>query len=203
MTPAERLRPLRISRGYASAADAARAMGLKTHVTYRQHESGTREISKKAGERYSRFYNVTFTQLLFGDRLHPQGFVNTVGIVVERGNIAEIPAGSSIPLRVAAPPMPLPSLQALVIGDDTMYPRYQSGDVLYSLEPAAVWGDDAHGRECIVHTQDGRRLVRIVTAQANGLHTLSSYTAAAEPDVQIIRLARVLWVQPGGSPLSS
>lgn len=62
-TPADALRRARIKRGYATAADAARAFGWNV-VTYTSHENGTRGIKIDAAERYSKAFNIELGQLL-------------------------------------------------------------------------------------------------------------------------------------------
>lgn len=62
-TPADALRRARIKRGYATAADAARAFGWNT-VTYTSHENGTRGIKIDAAERYAKAFNIDVGQLL-------------------------------------------------------------------------------------------------------------------------------------------
>lgn len=63
MTPAERLKQARLSRGYATAADAARAYGWSI-VTYTSHENGTRGIRPDAAERYARAFGLSAAEIL-------------------------------------------------------------------------------------------------------------------------------------------
>lgn len=61
--PADRLRSARIARGFASAADAARAFGWNV-PTYTSHENGTRGIRSDAAERYASAFGITAAELM-------------------------------------------------------------------------------------------------------------------------------------------
>ncbi|KZK82997.1 Helix-turn-helix domain protein [Pseudovibrio sp. Ad13] len=66
----DRLKAAREKAGFASAADAADALGIKT-PTYTHHENGTRKPKAEAIERYARFFGVSLTWLMFGKDLAP------------------------------------------------------------------------------------------------------------------------------------
>jgi SOS-response transcriptional repressor LexA len=63
-TPSDRLRHAREQAHYATASDAARAMGIE-EPTYLGHENGNRGLGR-AGQRYARFYGVSLDWLLDG-----------------------------------------------------------------------------------------------------------------------------------------
>lgn len=56
--PADRLRQLRIRKGYETAADAANAFGWNEH-TYKSHENGTRGIRLDAARKYAAAFGST------------------------------------------------------------------------------------------------------------------------------------------------
>src|SRR5262245_7853924 len=62
--PHHRLRFAREQAGYASASDAARAMGVE-EPTYLGHENGSRGLSR-AAQRYAKFFRVSLDWLLAG-----------------------------------------------------------------------------------------------------------------------------------------
>lgn len=66
-SPADRLRRLRLNLGFASAADACSRFGWPVG-TYRSHENGHRELSRKAAETYAKAYKTTAGFLLFGEQ---------------------------------------------------------------------------------------------------------------------------------------
>lgn len=61
--PADRLRKARVARGFASAAEAARAHGW-SEVTYTSHENGTRGIRADAAKRYAAAFGIKASSLL-------------------------------------------------------------------------------------------------------------------------------------------
>jgi transcriptional regulator with XRE-family HTH domain len=61
----ERLKQARIKAGFASAAAAAEAMGVK-EATYAQHENGLRGYPAMRAERYARRFKVEACWLLYG-----------------------------------------------------------------------------------------------------------------------------------------
>lgn len=62
-TPADRLKALRIKRGYATAKDAADAFGWNP-VTYRSHENSTRNIPLYAARKYAAALGVTVSHIV-------------------------------------------------------------------------------------------------------------------------------------------
>ncbi|MDQ0422359.1 DNA-binding XRE family transcriptional regulator [Peteryoungia aggregata LMG 23059] len=63
--PADRLREARKSAGFASAAEAARRIGVSP-ITYTAHENGTREYDREACLNYARRFHVSPAWLMFG-----------------------------------------------------------------------------------------------------------------------------------------
>lgn len=62
---AERLKAAREKFGFETAADAARALGVKVY-TYSQHENGTRGFKRDSAEKYARKFKVPVEWLLYG-----------------------------------------------------------------------------------------------------------------------------------------
>lgn len=65
-SPADRLRRLRLGLGFTTAADVCARFGWPVG-TYRSHENGHRELSRKAAETYAKGYRTTAGYLLFGE----------------------------------------------------------------------------------------------------------------------------------------
>lgn len=61
--PADRLRALRIKKGFSTARDAAKAYGWSEH-TYKSHENGTRGIRPDAARKYAQAYGSTAGYIL-------------------------------------------------------------------------------------------------------------------------------------------
>lgn len=68
---AGRLKTARISAGYATASDAADALGIK-RPTYGSHENGTREFDAKHAALYARRLDVPVEWLLYGEGDAPE-----------------------------------------------------------------------------------------------------------------------------------
>lgn len=62
---ADRLKAAREKAGYATAKEAAEAMGAKI-PTFIQHENGTRNFPRDTATRYARFFRTTPEWLLYG-----------------------------------------------------------------------------------------------------------------------------------------
>lgn len=61
----ERLTQARVAAGYATAADAAAALGV-VYSTYAGHEGGRSGFKGKTGEKYARKFKVRFEWLMLG-----------------------------------------------------------------------------------------------------------------------------------------
>lgn len=61
----DRLTAARVAAGYASASDAATALGVK-YPTYAGHENGSSGFRNETGERYARKFKVRFEWLMRG-----------------------------------------------------------------------------------------------------------------------------------------
>lgn len=64
--PSDRLREARKAAGFASAAEAARRIGISP-ITYTAHENGTRDYDRKTCLSYARKFRVSAAWLMFGD----------------------------------------------------------------------------------------------------------------------------------------
>jgi hypothetical protein len=64
--PDDRLRWLRERAGFEDATSAAKRFGWNEN-TYRSHENGNRQISKKAAVQYGRAYKVPSGWILYGE----------------------------------------------------------------------------------------------------------------------------------------
>lgn len=94
-----------------------------------------------------------------------------------------------------------PGLQqpvALRVTGTSMMPAYRPGDLLF-CEMQAVTNHHLTGRDCVVETEDGRRLVKKVLAggQKGTVSLLSYETNDVEQDVRLRSAAVVQWVKRG------
>lgn len=73
----DRLRQLRIKRGFSTAAEAAKAFGWNEH-TYKSHENGIRGIKLEAARKYSSAYGTSPAYILTGGNGADSPAVNAV-----------------------------------------------------------------------------------------------------------------------------
>ncbi|MCA1370000.1 helix-turn-helix transcriptional regulator [Bradyrhizobium sp. BRP14] len=155
---AERLRQARIGAGYRFASDAANALGIVAS-TYRAHENGQNEFEVSEAEVYGRKFNVDPYWLLSGkERQMPDGGAappSITGIAPPNGTIGAniVGQGKKIPVfgqavggvdgefimngnvldEVLAPPIlsDISGAYAVSVSGDSMYPRYEDGEVCF------------------------------------------------------------------------
>lgn len=82
-------------------------------------------------------------------------------------------------------PIPAP-LQTFVVEDNDMAPYYRPGFVAY-FEPG---GEIERQEHCVIDRGDGRRTVRFVTVQPDGLYTIET-AAGRETDVSLPHVAPI------------
>ena len=195
VTAADRLVRMRISHGYQTAVDAARAMGISV-ITYHHHENGKRNIGVRAARIYASHYGVAGGTILYGDQSAPMARVRVAGVVTASGKITEhMPFNHKLPLTVQAPAWTDEPMEAFIVEASDLAPAYHPGDVVYTSVPGGVRHDEVHGRECVVRTEDGHRFLRICHLDPDGTWTLSGYTGKAVAGVRLVDATPVAWVR--------
>jgi len=193
MEPHERLRAARERAGYKDAAEAARRFGW-TEPTYRSHENGSRNFTRKGAERYARAFRVSPEWLFLGTGDGAVKPVPLVGYVGAGAEVFALDDGGALD-EIDPPPGIGPGAVAVRVRGDSMYPRYMDGDVLVYDEHTAL--TKASGQECVVALPDGRRFVKIVRLQPNGRVTLESWNAPPMHDLTPDWVAAIQWVKRG------
>jgi transcriptional regulator with XRE-family HTH domain len=186
---AKRLRHARVTAGYATAADAARAFTWNTN-TYTSAENGNRDPSRSAAERYAKAFRVSLDWLVSGSGQMKPGVwgVSLVGYVGAKAEVFPIEDQEldviDVPFQVS------PSCVAFIVRGDSMWPRYEEGVILIGEEAFDVMSL-VHKR-AIVHLSDGRRFVKtLALGSAPGLFTLLSERYSPIHDVEIERAWRI------------
>ena len=101
------------------------------------------------------------------------------------------------PDLVPRPPLALGPLIALEVQGDSMFPKYESGDIIYIRRDHNGILPEYIGDHCAVHTADGGTFLKILTAGTEaGKFTLRSHNAADMVDVEVVWASPVLWVMP-------
>lgn len=85
--PGDRLRALRIKKGYDTASDAARAFGWNEN-TYKSHENGERGIKLAVARKYAAAYSTTPAYILTGEGEPSLRKIETVNGVPLKGVVA-------------------------------------------------------------------------------------------------------------------
>lgn len=197
-----RLAEVRQEAGFKSARSAAIELGWP-ESSYRAHENGSRTIGRDDAERYlSRFSALVGRRIadpqyvLFGGEKTP--FITTRSDVPVVGRIG---AGAEIlPEFEQVPPDGLYQVEVMVpisggsvafeVEGDSMYPRYDHGDIVICTEGGAAF-ESLVGREAAVKTADGRRyLKRIIRSDIPGAFDLVSHNA------DTIRGVHLEWASP-------
>ncbi|WP_159437987.1 XRE family transcriptional regulator [Pseudovibrio ascidiaceicola] len=147
----DRLKTAREKAGFASAADAADALGIKI-PTYTHHENGTRKPKTDAIERYARFFGVAATWLMFGKNETPAE-VEPASNPIRKRQVAKLLSPFTVPVygsisggdedyleatsealdHIAAPNslMDVEGAFALYMPGTAMEPRYHEGETLF------------------------------------------------------------------------
>lgn len=139
-TTGDRLKAARIAAGYATAADAARALGEHPQ-NVRDHEADRRGVSPEKAAAYARLYKVDVSHILFGaghtsdSGVSHNENVRMVGIIgeVRAGLFAEIPSEQPEPweyVPVTLPEYARAHLFALTVVGRSMDRHYPDGSVV-------------------------------------------------------------------------
>lgn len=197
----KRLKWAREQKGYASAAEAARAIGVKV-PTYTHHENGTRGVKLPEAHRYARFYGVSENWLLTGEGAPTKRLsVPVLGYV---GGGAEVITVDDYPMddphgdivdRVELPMARHADIIALRVRGNSMWPAYSENDLIF-YDRAPLPPAECLGREAVIRLADGRTFVkRLAKGSRPGFFTLISYNGPPIEDVEVEWAVPVRWVE--------
>ena len=194
----ERLALARREAGYATAREAAEALGVK-EPTYNGHENGSRGFKRDSADRYARKFRVSLEWLLTGKgnkerRLLPTAeaaqHVNLVGYVGE-GSATYFVAEDAQFDEVPAPAGANDATVAVEIRGDSLGPFFDRWLVYYDDVRQPVKAE-LIGKLCVVGLADGRILIKkVVRAKSRNLYHLLSPSGEPLLDVIIEWAARV------------
>ncbi|RAI33737.1 hypothetical protein CH340_11355 [Rhodoplanes serenus] len=200
-TPGQRLSQARQRAGFESATDAARRFHWNEN-TYRSHENGARDVSRKAAERYGKAFKVSSGWILYGEG---------EGIAPESGKVASVPlvgyvgAGAEAHLfgeaqgpfdEVDAPDDATEETVAVEIRGESLGSFFDQWLVFYD-DVKSPMHQSLVGKLCVVGLVDGRILIKKVKrGERRGLYTLLSQFEPPIYDVQIEWAAKVKTMRP-------
>ena len=188
--PHDRLAAARRAAGYDNATDAARACGWNEN-TYRSHENGERGLRLAVAERYARAFNTSAAWLLTGEgeaeaasaRRNVVRLAGRIGAgAVIDADFEQEPAEGFAEIEIPYP-VPEDAVAFEIIGD-SMWPRYDPGDIVICCRVAQMRGE-ADGWEAAVRLTDGRRYLKTVRRVGKDRFDLVSHNASPILNVQI------------------
>jgi phage repressor protein C with HTH and peptisase S24 domain len=177
---AQRLVEARRRRGFSDAKAAAAYFGWN-YTTYSQHERGERGLRRQVAERYAKAFRVSHAWLATGEG----SLEDSSREVVIMGRIG---AGARIePDYEQVPPDGYFSVESLVpippdaigfeVVGDSMYPRYDEGDVIVCMRDGVPIENIGDGEEVVVRTTDGARYLKVIYREPSGSFILQSFNA--------------------------
>jgi DNA-binding XRE family transcriptional regulator len=197
-TPHERLKTARKSAGYATATDAAKALGM-SRDTYLQHENGTREYDDDRAMQYARRFKTTPEHLKFGRgpaRHEPMArIIGRVGAnpddsvlmttAHDNWDMAPIPPGGS------------PDSVALEVDGGSMRGVADDGSLIYFEYQQTPPSADMLNQVVVCEIEGGRVLVkRLLKGSKKGVYDLQSLFGAMLEDQRIVWAAHISAIVP-------
>lgn len=200
-TPDQRLKISRENAGFKSARQAAKHYGW-TISTYSAHENGQNGYDEAAAIEYGRAFDVSAGWLLTGEGgSERQNIVGVKGLVGAGGSIDTGPEqlSSDENLYEIEVLFPLPAgAFALEVRGDSMFPRYDPGDVVICEKQSYDFGQMI-GWEAVVMTVEGSRyLKRLLNGSRKGLFDLESFNARPIRSVRLEWASKVITVVRAG-----
>jgi transcriptional regulator with XRE-family HTH domain len=168
----ERLKIAREKRGFRSAAEAARRLGVP-YGTYSGHESGTRGIKDEEVIRYAQAFRVPLPWLAYGiGSLENAKVVPIVGVVGPGEEAHLFNDHRNEFEEVSAPDDSTSNTVAVEIKGDSVGPWFDRWVAFYDNDENPP-SRDLVGHLCVVGTQDGSVLLKkIERGSSNGVYTL-------------------------------
>jgi transcriptional regulator with XRE-family HTH domain len=191
----KRLREARLSRGFKSAAEAARR--FRWNVTsYQQAENGTRPPTRDKITEYAQKFQVSVSWLLTGEGTPEETEFKTVpflGHIDEKtGKLVENDPGSRP--EVTAPPGATKYTVAIrARGGGRVV---NAGALLYYENRRRPPTDNLINRLCVLALPNNDVMVRRVErGTRNGVYTLTNFIDAPLVDQQPVWVAEIVWIR--------
>jgi hypothetical protein len=193
----QRLKTARIRAGYGDATTAARRFGW-TIPTYLAHENGSRGFGVERAKGYAEAFKVSALWLLTGEgssasnvKIPVSGYVGA-GAVIYPGDDSTGPGGIE---EVDLPPGVYGDYAAFKVRGDSNYPAYRNNEIIFVLKEGGPPYEYLN-RECVIRTEDGRRLLKTLTPGSKKDHfTLISFNAPPMLDERVEWASPVEWTR--------
>ena len=200
----DRLAWARRRAGFERAQHAAEAFDWNVN-TYKSHDNGIRADargpSEEVAKRYARAFRIDWVWLMLGigspeakDIAHLAGRIGAgarIDSEAEQGEKTDI----ELPFPIG------PDLMAFEVVGDSMWPKFEDGDVIVCAANETTNADEFIGRVVAVQTSDGLRYVkRVERGRGPELYNLESVNPAVSPmrDQKLDWVARIKSIVPRG-----
>jgi len=181
------LRQARRAPGFDDATAAARRFGWVV-PTYLAHENGSRGFSFERSETYARAFKAHLGGLLTGEgspgsaaRIPVSGYVGA-GAMIDAADETAGPDGID---KVELPPGEYGDFAAFKVRGDSNYPTYRNDEFIFVKREGGPPLEFLN-RECVIRTEDGRRMLKQLTlGSKKGHFTLISVNAPPMVDERV------------------
>lgn len=158
-------------------------------------ERGERQLTTTKIATYAKVYGCS-PKDIFDDTERMVPIVGYVGAGAEIYPINDYPNGCGIDEVEAPPGHNGEKIVAVCIKGDSMEPVYSEGDILYYSREWDYVPANCIGKKCIVHTADGRTLVKKLLAGTKpGYWQIFSYNGGKIEEVELKWAAPVIYVK--------
>ena len=194
---ASRLRQARKAAGFDDATKAARRYGWVI-PTYLAHENGSRGFSFERSEAYARAFKVHVGWLWTGEgsrgsmvRIPVSGYVGA-GAMIYPADETTGPGGID---EIELPPGEYGDFAAFKVRGDSNYPAYRNDEIIFVKREGGPPLEYLN-RECVIRTEDGRRMLKQLTlGSKKGHFTLISVNAPPMVDERVEWASPVVWTR--------
>jgi transcriptional regulator with XRE-family HTH domain len=194
-TLGHRLREARVSRGFRSAAEAARQ--FRWNITsYQQAENGTRPPTRDKITEYARNFRVSVSWLLTGDGTPEEIEIRTVPFLghIDQDSGFLLQIDGSAESDVPAPPGATEFTVAIRARGGGRIIR--DGALLYFENRRQLATDEMIGKLCVVAIDEDRIVVRRVEpGTKTGHYNLFTFVETPTAEVQPLWAAEIIWIR--------
>lgn len=122
--------------------------------------------------------------------------IDIAGIISDNHEIKPVSANGTSNQRLTAKvPAALGESQAALVVGNSLFPRYDDGDVIIYLLQEYDSDEDLIGKECVVTLKDGRTFIKtVIRGSDNNHYHLTSFGAPPVYDAQITHISPIRWV---------
>lgn len=183
-----RIKELRLARGLTQG-ELADMIGTSTQSVHRL-EQGKQPLTTEWMELFASALDVPVTDLIADPPTVPiEGFIEGGQTVkkLDVGKLADAP-----PLPESGP---VALLRAVEVRDDSLWPAYRRGDLLYYRTAEQV-DESCIGRDCVVEAETGEQLIaQVLPGSAEpGHYRLRDFRSPSDTETSLAWAAPIIWI---------